>query len=73
MRRFVTGGHSALIIAVLLVVFLAGAAQAGGPEILIKEMRFELGEVFQEDTFAHTFKVQNIGDADLEIKSVKPG
>jgi hypothetical protein len=32
-----------------------------------------MGEVFEQDKYIHVFKVKNVGNADLEIISVKPG
>ncbi len=46
---------------------------APGPKMSIKERAFNFGDVKEGDIIEHTFTVVNEGDAELEIKAVKPG
>ncbi len=72
-------GASRLIIVALL--FLAGtcvlaaaqAAQENQPAIIIEELVYDFGTVFEQPSYKHTFIVKNEGKADLIIKDVKPG
>ena len=43
------------------------------PKIYIEELRYDLGEVYEQDKYSHKFKVENKGNADLKIEKVKPG
>ena len=63
-------------LAVFLCAPLAWAQdepQGPQPNCVIEELRHDMGQVFEQQKFTHTFKVKNAGDADLEIISVKPG
>ena len=71
-------GSLALVCVVAVLVFSAVASAQETPEspqpaIVIDEMRHDLGEVFEQDKYTHVFKVKNVGKANLEILSVKPG
>ena len=71
-------GSLTLVCVVAVLVFSAlawaqDAPQAPQPAIVIDEMRHDLGEVFEQDKYVHVFKVKNVGQANLEIVSVKPG
>ncbi|MEJ2720850.1 MAG: hypothetical protein P8181_06870 [bacterium] len=48
-------------------------AEGPAPSIVIDEMRHDMGNVFEADNYKYAFKVKNVGEADLEIKNVKPG
>lgn len=64
------------VVAVLAFSTVASAQETQGspqPTVVIDEMRHDLGEVFEQDKYTHVFKVKNIGEANLEILSVKPG
>lgn len=67
------------LVAVVFVSLLAGLswaeqeAQGPQPNCLIEELRHDMGEVFEQKLYAHEFKVKNVGDANLEIISVRPG
>jgi len=43
------------------------------PSIEIPVMTFNIGKVFERDTYDHTFTVRNRGNGDLIIEDVKPG
>ena len=63
---------------IFIVVFLLSSAvmadeEKNQPSILIEEMRHDMGEVFERDTYKYAFKVKNVGKAELTIESVKPG
>ncbi len=76
MRRFFTGLALVYLVATFLCVALAWAQdepQGPQPSCVIDELRHDMGEVFEQDKFVHVFKVKNVGDANLEIISVKPG
>lgn len=57
----------------LIPVSVTSADDAAKPEILIEEMRHDLGEVYEQEKYTHKFKVKNVGTADLMIEKVKPG
>ncbi len=46
---------------------------APGPKMSIKERAFHFGDVKEGDIIEHAFTVLNEGDAELEIKGVRPG
>jgi hypothetical protein len=76
MRRFIGGSALAAFVVVFLFAALAWAQeepQGPQPSCLIEELRRDLGEVFEQDKYVHEFKVKNVGDANLEIISVRPG
>ena len=76
MRKLMSG----LALAPIVVVFLFSAfawaqdeTEESQPSCLIEELRHDMGEVFEQEKYMHTFVVKNVGDADLEIISVRPG
>lgn len=71
MRKFV----SSSVITSLLVAFVFAPAlyAEDQPNVVIEEMRYNFGEVFEQKAYVHTFRVRNEGTADLQIKKVKPG
>lgn len=76
MRRLIRGAALAAFVLTALLATLAWAQeQAPGPQpnCLIEELRHDMGEVFEQERYIHEFKVKNIGDANLEIVSVRPG
>ncbi|UCG52339.1 MAG: DUF1573 domain-containing protein [Candidatus Latescibacterota bacterium] len=74
MRRYVNG-LVLIFVAALFLVSVAAATEEEKkqPNIVIEELRHDLGEVFETDKYKHAFKVSNTGDAELVIESVKPG
>lgn len=83
MRKLACGLMLAAIVSLLLISVAAATdtktdtKKAGDegpqPAIVMPELRHDMGEVFERDKYAHVFKVQNTGKADLVIKNVKPG
>ncbi|UCH82956.1 MAG: DUF1573 domain-containing protein [Candidatus Latescibacterota bacterium] len=83
MKKLVGGLTLAVVISLLLITVAAAtdkkagtdttADKDGQPAIVIEQMRHDMGEIFEQDKYRHVFKVKNDGDADLVIKSVKPG
>jgi hypothetical protein len=74
MRSIAKRGVSvALLVAFVLWTGAGAADKEKLPSILIEEMRHDLGKVYEKELFKHSFEVKNAGDADLEIKNVKPG
>jgi len=60
----------------LVLPFLAVAAGEGQekqPKIVIDEMIYDFGAVYEQAKLSHAFIVRNEGKADLVIESVKPG
>jgi hypothetical protein len=71
MRKYLSGG---VIVALLATFVLVPGLFAGDePTIVIETMRFNFGEVFEQETYRHVFKVRNEGSAELVIEKVKPG
>ena len=54
----------------LLCTPLAAAASMG-PKVQVPETSYDFGEVFEDRQLSHSFSIQNIGDAILEIKEIK--
>jgi hypothetical protein len=64
-----------LIVGMVGVAALAASAApslAGSPKIDIPETRKDFGKVFERKEYVHDFVVYNRGDANLEIKNVRP-
>ena len=64
-----------LILAVAFLMTSIAVAQNDDaqPNIVIEEMRHDLGEQYEREVFSHKFQVKNTGQADLVIEQVKPG
>ncbi len=55
----------------LLLLCLASAATASiGPKAQVPQTTYDFGEVFEDVKLTHTFEIQNVGDALLEIKDI---
>ena len=63
----------ALWSAVSLAVVAAHAEDVKTPVIKVEVKSHDLGEVYEAKSYKYTFKVKNVGDADLKIDRVKPG
>jgi hypothetical protein len=64
------------IMCVFLIVisgYFALAQEHGGPKMVVKERKFDFGEVKEGEIIEHTFQVLNRGDQTLEIEDVRPG
>jgi hypothetical protein len=59
-----------LIWTLLLLCTPAAAMAALGPKAQVPETTYDFGEVFEDVKLTHTFNIQNIGDAILEIKDI---
>lgn len=47
---------------------------AGGePSAMIEQTRYEFGEIYEQKSYKHTFKIKNSGTGELRIDQVKPG
>jgi hypothetical protein len=73
MRTHVSQGASIALLVVLLLGSVVWAQEDIHPTIVIEEPRHDLGEIYEQKAYRHTFKVKNTGKADLHIKNVKPG
>jgi hypothetical protein len=74
MRKYLSGGVIVTLLATfVLVPGLFAEDGEPAPSIIIETMRFNFGEVFEQETYRHVFKVKNEGTADLVIEKVKPG
>jgi hypothetical protein len=73
MRKLSSGLALVLVMVFLLSSAVMADEEKNKPTILIEEMRHDMGEVFERDTYRHVFQVKNIGKAELTIESVKPG
>jgi len=63
-----------LIVALSVIGFLAPVqADEGAPVAVIENGLFDFGVVYEGTDVIHDFKIQNKGDADLEIIDVKAG
>jgi len=43
------------------------------PRLEMEQVRFDFGDLYEEDYYKHTYKVKNTGKTDLVIDKVKPG
>jgi hypothetical protein len=68
--------------AVLVLIFIAGlfgiAAAKGKPDgkvpkLVIESKTVQLGDVLEGQDFLYTYKLKNVGEAELQILNVKPG
>ena len=73
MRTHVSRGASLALLVILVLGSVVWAQEENHPTIVIEEPRHDLGELYEQKVFRHTFKVKNTGKADLHIQSVKPG
>jgi hypothetical protein len=73
MRTRVSLGASLALLIVIVLGSVVWAQEDKHPTIVIEETRHELGEQYERKVYRHTFKVKNTGEADLQIKQVKPG
>lgn len=73
MRKLSSGLAFFLVMVFLLSSVVTADEEKIQPSILIEEMRYDMGEVFERDTYKHAFVVKNVGKAELTIESVKPG
>lgn len=63
-----------LIVFIFVIGFFAPVqADEGVPVAVIENGSFDFGEIYEGTDVLHDFKIQNKGDADLEIKEVKAG
>jgi hypothetical protein len=66
--------HTPAYRALTLMLLLLGAPLAGaassGPKAQVPETTFDFGEVLKDVKLTHTFTINNIGDALLEIKDI---
>lgn len=56
---------------ILLLCMPQAAAATMGPKVQVAETSYDFGEVFEDRQLSHTFTIQNIGYALLEIKEIK--
>ncbi|MBC2717396.1 MAG: DUF1573 domain-containing protein [Desulfobacteraceae bacterium] len=63
-----------LIVSLSIISFLAPSlADEGVPVAVIENASFDFGTIYEGVDVIHDFKIQNKGDADLEIIDVKAG
>jgi hypothetical protein len=69
------GKVSSLFQCALVVCFLVGLSPAradtGRPVAVIENSAYDFGEVYERTDIIADFIIKNIGDADLEIQTVK--
>ncbi len=63
-----------LIVSLTVLGFLTPVqADEGAPAVFFEETSFHFGTVLEDINVTHDFKIQNKGDADLEIVDIKTG
>ena len=72
MRKPVLSTVAVVLVALFVLASVSMAQDGDGPEILIEEMRHDLGEVFEAKSYKHSFTVKNVGNAELKIEKVQP-
>jgi hypothetical protein len=50
----------------------SAAAKEPGPRLLVPDKKLDFGKQPQDKTLARTFKIKNVGTANLQIESVTP-
>lgn len=74
MRTIVKKGIIVLFLIILGISAIASASdEENQPVMVLQEMKYDLGKIFEQDTYNHVFIVKNTGKADLIINNVKPG
>jgi hypothetical protein len=67
----------ALILGVILLfiacIALAQESDEKQPTAHIKNLGYDFGSIFEQESYVHKYVVKNTGNADLIIESVKPG
>lgn len=74
-RRLVAAALVLLFVAGLFGVAVAQKAKPTGkaPKLLITTKTAQMGEVLEGQDIEYTFTIKNIGDAEAQILSVRPG
>lgn len=62
----------ALFVSVVLFSVVA-AEDEGQPNAVIEETAVDLGEIYEQPSYTHQFKIKNTGNAKLYVTKVKPG
>jgi hypothetical protein len=73
-----------MLAAILVLVFVAGLVAAAAavpkgktagktPKLVIEQKTAQLGQVLEGQDHLYTFTLKNVGDAEAQILSVKPG
>ncbi len=61
----------------ILIFFIAagfsGAQERRGPQIELKQLRYDAGKVTSGTPITHVFDIRNTGDETLVIQKVQPG
>ena len=61
-----------LCTAMLAVGGLSAEELGGGPKIVVKQTRFDLGNIQEGSQATHTFEVRNAGNQALVIERIQP-
>jgi hypothetical protein len=62
--------YRASILTFLLLCLPTALTASIGPKAQVPETTYDFGEVFEDVKLTHTFNIQNVGDALLEIKDI---
>ncbi|MBW1916542.1 MAG: DUF1573 domain-containing protein [Deltaproteobacteria bacterium] len=54
------------------IITASPAAANPGPQIVLSETRFNIGEVYEDQPLSHTYEFKNAGDETLVIKHIEP-
>lgn len=69
-RKFAVG---CLMLAMTVVVACSVFGAEPQPKILIANPNYDLGRIFEAETYTHVFQIKNTGKSELKIERVKPG
>ncbi len=74
-RRLVAAALVLLFVAGLFGVAFAAKSKPAGkvPKLLIGTKTAQMGEVLEGQDITHTFIIKNVGEAEAQILSVRPG
>jgi len=73
MKRLVLGGILLLALAPAAWSQGQGKAAEAKPKMVVPEIVYDFGAVYEQEKLSHAFIIRNEGQADLKIESVKPG
>lgn len=66
-RRVAWPGSGAIALTIAFSALVSAPSRAQGPAIEVSENGHDFGDIWINDRVAHTFKIRNTGDAELEL------
>ena len=74
MRILLRAGIAGFLLVLLGFMTIALATdEENQPVMVLDEIMYDMGKIFEQDLYNHVFVVKNSGKSDLIINNVKPG